>query len=812
MRRARSWKVEAITVCLALLAGLATSARGRAGWSQPRQAPRSDVQPRPTPQQSHLRLSLQLAPNAPTAGTRVVLWWESEGEIRRKVRLSFSRILELLERIHVVPLTRGRQRPISLRLPVGRLRLHALLDVGRGFWADFFFRRPGRWVARSSLIEVGSAQHPHVTLVLAPNGTPPRPRERHERCAGPRYQLLLLDAPYVRGRVGNPTRRRLCAYLPKSYGTALERRYPVVYLFPGYSSTDTRYLAGPENLGPVADALPSEVIVVGVDSSTVTGSSYFVDSPFNGDWARFILSAVGYVDAKLRTIPLASARAVVGQSTGGFNAVSLALRFPHVFTVIGASAPDGLDLEGWLTERRKGKRVFAARWMSWLRVEDALARPGFRRSGQMISYAAGWSPSKTRSNPLQWPVDLKTGRIRPTVWRRWLTHSPLRMLDEPLTLASVRQILDGRIFLSTGRLDEFDLFQPSERFSQRLRELGIRHRFVPEPTRHGDGFPRLRAALAFAARVMDKPLTPGPAPSIELGFNADGRPTPRWLAAIGARRPKGPGLVKQPLPRTRKGPTRGPELLRGTPRRLSRQTYPLTREQRAWLDGLRALLPKWWAGERLAVARAFGNRPLPRPTILVGNGGGDDGFTVGPSTIAVDLSALLRSFGPYGAMSAPRLKRLLSHEYAHLLTERGQRARWSTTPVRRAIWRLYVEGIGHYWSLSNAWIDSRGRPTSKARKTLRRLAPILRARLIALAGRPSSKTETQLVHGLAHGKFDEKWGVLPVAIWLAQATQRSPIALAHWIRGGPANLIRLIAEQLPLRQRRRFLARIPNAR
>ncbi|MCA9522010.1 MAG: hypothetical protein KC609_13600 [Myxococcales bacterium] len=699
--------------------------------------------------------------------------------------------VRLLMRYRVVPLDpSARDKPVAVifrGVPQGRVRVLAVTDKQQNLLAALLGGHTGYWLGRSPLVDVGPRRLGPLDVVVAPNPStrpkaPRRPRgPRRERCAGPRFELLIVDAPYVRGRVGNRTRRRLCAYLPPSYAERPERRYPVVYLFPGFGSTDLRYLSGPSHLGPIADQLTREVILVGVDSHTVTGSSYFVDSPQNGSWGRFVRDAVAHVDRSLRTIPLASARAVLGQSTGGFNAVSLALRFPDLFAALGASAPDGLDLEGWLSEIRGGTRYLRQPWLAWLRLEDALARPSYQQEGQMISYAMSWSPPS--ASGLRWPASLRTGRVDPVVWRRWLEHSPIRMLERSEILRGLRQILAGRIVIAVGRDDEFGLLPPARRFSQRLRELRVAHRFHAMPGRHGDADPRLRMELRFLADRLDPARLIGPPPALQLGLTPSGTPSPRWLAAIVARRGN-------------RRPTPG-DLVR----------HPLSAEQRAWLNELRAVLPLWRGRDRLAVERAYSGANVPALTLLVGNYGGDDGFTFGRAVIALDLSALIRTYGAVSGRSAAQLRRLLSHELAHLLTKARLARPRSETPLQRALRQIYYEGLGHYWSLGERWVDGRGRLTAQARKVLRELTPILVERLIALSGSPDSRRVELLLRGLANGPFRQKWGALPFALWLSVETQRSPLDLERWIRRGPAAVLALARRHLAPRQARRLPSR-----
>jgi len=318
---------------------------------------------------------------------------------------------------------------------------------------------------------------------------PPRP----ERCAGDRFELVTLDAPEVRGDVGNPTQRRLCVRLPAGYAAAPARRYPVVFVLPGISGTDATVTG---DFPAIADEAGVEAIYVGVDTSTRTGSTYFVDGPVTGAWASFFFErAVPAVDARFRTLARSAARAVMGHSTGGFNAVSLAFRRPDVLGAVASSSPDALDLARWL---RADDGSVEPLWLGWMRVDDAMGG-----AGQMTSYGADWSPDPSEPRGFAWPVDLATGAWRPGVWARWLAHSPITWLDDAEGLARARR-LSGRVFLTCGRADEARLFAPTARFGDALTARGIEHVWAPTEGGHlGQRRERTVPMIRFLGGVME---------------------------------------------------------------------------------------------------------------------------------------------------------------------------------------------------------------------------------------------------------------------------------------------------------------------
>lgn len=195
-----------------------------------------------------------------------------------------------------------------------------------------------------------------------------------------------------------------------------------------------------------------------------------------GVWARFLFErVVPRVDANFRTPGDASGRGVVGHSTGGVNAVSVAFRRPDVFSAVGASSPDALDMAAWFLGADGRADPL---WLGWMRADDAVGDPG-----QTTSYAADWSPEARAPRSFVWPFDLTTGAAVPEAWSRWLDASPIAWLLREDGLARARR-LSGRIYLTCGRRDEVRLFAPTERFADALSRAGVERVWAPTDYTH----------------------------------------------------------------------------------------------------------------------------------------------------------------------------------------------------------------------------------------------------------------------------------------------------------------------------------------
>jgi S-formylglutathione hydrolase FrmB len=384
----------------------------------------------------------------------------------------------------------------------------ALVDVCGNVFAALFGGCEG------SVLGFGADTHPQAGQTVTQDVVLTQRRSGHARpeaCQGERRELLRVVAPKTAGAVGNETRRRACVYLPESYARHPARHYPVIYALPGLGGDDGSFLRHDVDLDALQKAAGREVIVVSVDTSTKHGSSYLVDSPLEGDFDAFLSSVLpATIDRTYRTLakPKDHGRALVGQSTGGFNAISLALRHSDLFSAVAAMSPDGLDLAAWLAP---DGTTMAAPWLHLLRLED-----GMKSQGEMTSLAASFSPDASKPRGFAWPCDLASGKLDETVWSKWLAHSPSALITQPAILEAVRVNLGpgagahtqgpapSRVYVTVAQHDEFDLFEPDKRFVDQLVAAGVPATFVPTDGGHTDGVEaRQRASIEALLKVLD---------------------------------------------------------------------------------------------------------------------------------------------------------------------------------------------------------------------------------------------------------------------------------------------------------------------
>ena len=170
-------------------------------------------------------------------------------------------------------------------------------------------------------------------------------------------------------------------YLPPSYDSAADRRYPVIYWLHGLGGRQTSgaRLAARLDRGIRARAVP-ETIVVSVNGLR---ASMYSDSK-DGRWPVeqvIVQDLVTHVDGAYRTIARREGRAIAGMSMGGYGALRLGFKYPELFGAISSFAA-ALHTEDTLAGQRAaifeavygGDAAYARRATPWTLTEQGAER------------------------------------------------------------------------------------------------------------------------------------------------------------------------------------------------------------------------------------------------------------------------------------------------------------------------------------------------------------------------------------------------------------------------------------------------------
>lgn len=145
-----------------------------------------------------------------------------------------------------------------------------------------------------------------------------------------------------------PTTRRIWIYLPRSYSTDLNRRYPVIYAHDGQNLFDrSTSFSGEWGIDESLDNLPQQLIVVGIDnggSQRINELTPFPNKEYGGgqanDYLDFIVEKLRpYINSRFRTKPERENTAILGSSLGGLCSYYAAIKYEDIFGLIGVFSP-----------------------------------------------------------------------------------------------------------------------------------------------------------------------------------------------------------------------------------------------------------------------------------------------------------------------------------------------------------------------------------------------------------------------------------------------------------------------------------------
>lgn len=317
--------------------------------------------------------------------------------------------------------------------------------------------------------------------------------------------LALKDNP-----LGDPRRREVPVYLPPSYGVKRGRRYPVIFYLPGFAGTGRGSVNDnpwKENVAERLDRLIAtgrarETILVVPDCFTSFGGSQYVNSEATGRYGDHILrELVGWIEDKFAAVRRPAGRAVLGKSSGGFGALTLAMRHPEVFGHCASHSGDmgfevcyGGDLLKLCVELEKYGRSVQRFLAEFRRRRD---KSGFDFGAlNALGMAACYSPNAKSAFGFDLPVDLRTGERIPAVWSRWAAWDPVLACVKNAARLSRLETL----WFDAGVRDEFFLHMGARRLSDALGRLGVKHTYEEHDRGHFNMEERLDVSLALLTR------------------------------------------------------------------------------------------------------------------------------------------------------------------------------------------------------------------------------------------------------------------------------------------------------------------------
>ncbi|MBN1563409.1 MAG: esterase [Anaerolineae bacterium] len=330
-------------------------------------------------------------------------------------------------------------------------------------------------------------------------------------------QPVLASRILAGNRLGDPHVRPVTVYLPPGHDDTLNgptmTRYPTVYLLSSHGNT------GPGLLNwrawdmtikqQLDDLIAREVIgpmiVVLPDMWTRFGGSQYINSLGMGRYEDYLIDEiVPVIDRDYRTIPDRDHRGIMGRSSGGYGAIIQAMHHPETF---GAFACQSGDLY-WeytclpgLSRMHQHLAKFGDLDTFIADIPDIRPKTGaFWDLIMTVCFAAAFGDNPDEPRGFDLPIAPATGALNLAVWERWLTHDPIRKIDEPRYAEALAQM--NGIFIDAGRFDEYQLQVGARVLSRKLDALGIPHVYEEYPDGHRNTHYRYADSLAYLDGVL----------------------------------------------------------------------------------------------------------------------------------------------------------------------------------------------------------------------------------------------------------------------------------------------------------------------
>ena len=303
---------------------------------------------------------------------------------------------------------------------------------------------------------------------------------------GSRVVVERLESRILRSNpLGDPFIRDLPVYLPPSYYNS-STEYPVVLCLSGFTGSGWSWFNFQAWIPTIDERMDSlvasgvpEMILVFPDCFTRYGGSQYLDSPAVGDYRSYLTEEVlPFVDQMYRTRKDRRFRGVLGKSSGGFGAISLALERPELFSAVACHSGDMYFEYCYIPDFPPAFRLLQklGGLQQVLEKFDQIPKTGKEDHALLntIAMSACYSPNpENKILPFDLPIDEETGKMRDRIWKKWKKLDPVEVVKaKGINLGDY-----GMVFIDCGNRDEFGLIVGSRIFVKELKKQGIPHTY-----------------------------------------------------------------------------------------------------------------------------------------------------------------------------------------------------------------------------------------------------------------------------------------------------------------------------------------------
>lgn len=359
-------------------------------------------------------------------------------------------------------------------LPKETYSIHAVMDFDRG--ERLFSTAAGNSHSDPLRLELDPTASGSVKLVIN------KVYQAKAFVETEQVKLVDIESKLLSEFHKRPVHLRAGVVLPKGFAVDAGKRYPVLYVIPGFSGTHHAALAAvsrtPTDVGGV------EMLYVVLDPSCRHGHHVFADSENNGPCGQALIAElIPHIEKQFRALGSPAARFLTGHSSGGWSSLWLQITYPDFFGGVWSTAPDPVDFRDFqkINLYREGENMFtdAAGKPRPIAREKDKVRLWYKpfsdmevimgHGGQLAAFEAAFSKRGPDGKPRQlW--ERSTGKIDLDVARTWEKYDIRLILERNWKALAPK--LAGKIHVYMGGDDTFYLDGATVLLKEALGKLG----------------------------------------------------------------------------------------------------------------------------------------------------------------------------------------------------------------------------------------------------------------------------------------------------------------------------------------------------
>src|ERR1700758_3383281 len=320
---------------------------------------------------------------------------------------------------------------------------------------------------------------------------------------------VTIESQALKGNMLDDSSVRVVdVYVPAGHGG---QGLPLLVDLVGFTNSglsQTNWVGFGENVPERLDRLIGEqrmppVVVAFPDCFTRLGGNQYINSASMGAWEDYLLHDMLPAIEQRFGCGGAGRRGVFGKSSGGYGAVTHALRHSDVWSAAACHSGDmGFEL-CYLPDMPAVLRALAGVDNSidkcGQQLEAAKKHPaGSFRVVNALAMAASYDPDPMQFLGIRLPVTSDTCEVIEERWANWMRQDPVVAIETQGD--NLRQL--KALYIDCGENDQFNLLYGARRFVRRLNELGIGHRYEEFPDNHTGVDYRMDESLPFLAQAL----------------------------------------------------------------------------------------------------------------------------------------------------------------------------------------------------------------------------------------------------------------------------------------------------------------------